>query len=225
MPLSLQWPRANTGDRLWHRERVLPALLDAGHDVVGVDISPDMLSIAEPKLASYLEDGRLRLLNHDFRLSPIEEQFDCVLVTFYTFNYLLKDEEQTAFLEYVSAAMARNTLIALDLFYPRTRSTPETEGQWQQSTFEIGGKTVTLRQSRRMMGDIEERLQMYIDDGKREEIVTHRRYASKEKMLSLPAEAGLANVRFTEGYSVSGFHELRDGENTASSFVVVAEKP
>lgn len=40
--------------------RVLAALLGAGHDIVGVDISPDMLSIAEQKLASYLDDGRLR---------------------------------------------------------------------------------------------------------------------------------------------------------------------
>ena len=42
--------------------RVLAALLGAGHDIVGVDICPDMLSIAEQKLASYLDDGRLRLL-------------------------------------------------------------------------------------------------------------------------------------------------------------------
>lgn len=42
--------------------RVLAALLGAGHDIVGVDISPDMLSVAEQKLASYRDDGRLRLL-------------------------------------------------------------------------------------------------------------------------------------------------------------------
>jgi len=205
--------------------RVLAALLGAGHDVVGVDISPDMLSIAEQKLASYLDNGRLRLLNHDFRLSPIEEQFDCVLVTFYIFNYLLEDEEQATFLRNVSTALVGNALIVLDLFYPRPRSRPETEGRWQRSTYRVGGRAITLRQKRKIAGDVEERLQVYIEDGKSEEILTHRRYNSKERMLSLLAEAGFTNVRFTNGYSVSGFHELRRGEETTSSFVAAAERP
>ena len=70
--------------------RIPQTLLDAGHTVAGVDVSSDMLSVAGKKwLATWTVKGST-LINHDFRLSPLTEQFACILVTFYTFNYLLE---------------------------------------------------------------------------------------------------------------------------------------
>ena len=68
-------------------------------------------------------------------------------------------------------------------------------------------------------------MQLYVEGAKGEEILTRRRYNSKHKMLRLLAGAGFRDVRITDGYSMSDLHELRDGERTASSVVVVAKKP
>jgi len=205
--------------------RVLQALLDVGHTVAGVDLSSDMLSIADKKLARYVDSQRLTLINHDFRLSPLTKQFACVLVTFYTFNYLLEDAEQSTFLKNIFITMVNSGSVVIDLFYPRPKSRPEIEDQWEQSTYEMQAKSIILKQKRRMIGDTEERIQIYTEGEKSIEIQTLRRFNEKHRMLSLLTGAGFVKVRFTDGYDLSHFHELKEGERTTSSFVVMAEKP
>jgi len=204
--------------------RVLEPLLGAGHGVTGVDISADMLSIAERKLARYINDGKLTLLNLDFRCAALPGLYACALVTFYTFNYLLDDAEQSAFLNNIHTALADNGLLVLDLFYPRPMSRPETADRWEQTTFTVAGGEVLLRQKRRMMDDIEERIQVYIQDGNSEEIQTLRRYSDKQRMHTLLTKAGFTGVMFTDGYGTSHWHELSVDEATTSSFVVMAVK-
>jgi SAM-dependent methyltransferase len=205
--------------------RVLQALLDTGHTVTGVDLSPDMLSIAEKKLARYVDSQSLTLINHDFRLSPLTKQFACALVTFYTFNYLLEDAAQSTFLKNIFITMVNRGSIVIDLFYPKPKSRPETEDQWEQSIYEVQAKSIVLKQKRRMIGDIEERIQIYTDGENSNEIQTLRRFNEKHRMHLLLIGAGFVKVRFTNGYDLSHFHELKEGERTTSGFVVMAEKP
>ena len=205
--------------------RVLRAFLEKGYQITGADISPEMLSIAAQKLSEHLMGGTLTLLDHDFRFSPLNQQFDRVLVTFYTFNYLLEDKEQSDFLRNVSASMASKALIMLDLFYPASKSKPEIDGQWQESTYETKKGRAILRQRRIMLGDVEERIQVYIEGESREEILTHRKHIPKENLAALLTEAGFANVRVAHGYSTPDLHRLERGEATTSSFLMIAEKP
>jgi SAM-dependent methyltransferase len=62
--------------------RVLRALLEGGCCVTGVDISDDMLRVAEAKLRAYLVQEQLVLKHQDFRCAPLQEQYDRILVTF-----------------------------------------------------------------------------------------------------------------------------------------------
>jgi hypothetical protein len=76
-----------------------------------------------------------------------------------------------------------------------------------------------------MVGEIEERVQLYGQGARREEILTRRRYLSKRKMLCLLAGAGFVDMSIVDGYSMSDLHHMQDGERTTSSFVVERHKP
>jgi hypothetical protein len=76
-----------------------------------------------------------------------------------------------------------------------------------------------------MVGDVEERIQIYTEEGSREEIVTLRRYARKEETARLLEKAGLCEIRVVDGYDPSGWHMLRPDEATTGSYVVTARRP
>ena len=202
--------------------RVLCALLRSEHSVVGVDISVEMLEIAETKLPEYLENKALRLEKHDFRDAPLSSVYDRALVTWYTFNYLLSKSDQDHFLVNVGESLAPNGLLVMDLFYPQTLARPGSENRWKESVMESDGQRVTLRQKRRMIGNIEERIQIFTDGDYRDEILTERRYVDKQEMAALLKDAGFTNVCFTNGYDETEFKSLHDGETTDFDFVCVA---
>ncbi len=110
--------------------RVLLPLLQTGHVVTGVDISEQMLRLAENKLIKNHLQERCILLNHNFVDQALPQTYGLALVTFYTFNYLLTPEHQKAFLGHVDESLLPGSLIVLHLFYPHTLSHPETNGKW-----------------------------------------------------------------------------------------------
>jgi len=204
--------------------RVLSALLGAGHHVIGVDISSDMLTVAEGKLHSYLESGKLKLLNHDLRLSPVRGDFNCVLVSYFTFNYLLDGEEQSAFLSNILALMQHGGVLVMDLMYPASMSNPAEDNRWKELTYEVAGSQLKLRQSKTMIRDIEKRIQIFAQNGHSEEITTYRRYVSKQEAFDLLTSVGFGDVKVTDGYDQSSFHAAGVSEPSTSSFVVMATK-
>jgi SAM-dependent methyltransferase len=205
--------------------RVLRALLEEGCRVTGVDVSDDMLRVAEAKLCEHLEQGKLVLKNHDFRCAPLQEQYDRILVTFFTFNYLLTASEQRQFLLNVRQSLAANGVVILDLFYPQPLAFPATSDQWQETVLQADGHQVALRQKRRMIGNIEERIQIYADETHQDEIVTRRRYVSKKQADALLAQTGFQSCQVTNGYTVSAFRPMGKAETTDSAFVCMARKP
>ncbi|MGA3085045.1 MAG: class I SAM-dependent methyltransferase, partial [Thermodesulfobacteriota bacterium] len=78
--------------------RVLLSLLRDGHVVTGVDISEEMLRLAGDKLQKNHLIEKCTLLNHNFVDSSLSQKIGLALVTFYTFNYLLSQDHQMAFL-------------------------------------------------------------------------------------------------------------------------------
>ncbi len=204
--------------------RVLRALLETGALVTGVDISREMLAVARAKLANYLETGQLRLLNHDFRIQPLDGTFDLVLVTFYTFNYLLTEDEQDRFLTNIHNSLAPQGMLLMDLFFPQPLARPESADQWSESVMAGNGGNVVLRQKRRMVGSVEERVQMYRESGTCDEIVTNRRYVTKQEAGVLLTRAGFSDVRVADGYASAEPHPVGVNEVTGSSFVCMAKK-
>jgi SAM-dependent methyltransferase len=204
--------------------RVLRALLETGAQVTGVDISAEMLDLARTKLADSPDSGQLRLLNHDFSSLPLYEIFDHIFVTFYTFNYLLTADEQLSFLRNVRKSLVPHGTVLLDLFYPQSLARPESDNRWTESLLDDIGITVLLRQKRSMTGAVEERVQMYHKGASRDEIVTLRRYVSKQEMVSLLKEAGFTDVKITDGYALNALHCLGATETSGSGFICMATK-
>jgi SAM-dependent methyltransferase len=202
--------------------RVLRPVLETGARVTGVDISEEMLAFAGEKLADYLECGQLVLINHDFRALSLAESFDHVFVSFYTFNYLLTEDEQARFLCNVRKCLAPHGTLLLDLFYPHPLARPESADQWTESFTTGGGGTLVLRQKRRMSGAVEERVQIYEKGDIRDEIVTNRRYVTKQEADALLTSAGFAEVRVANGYGLDDLHPVGATESTGSSFICAA---
>jgi SAM-dependent methyltransferase len=163
--------------------------------VTGVDVSADMLRVAEAKLRAYLVQKNLVLKNHDFRDAPLEGQYDRILVTFFMFNYLLTVSEQQQFLLNVRHSLATNGVMIIDLFYPQPLALPATSGQWQETVFQAEGQQIALRQRRRMVGNIEERIQIFVNGTHQDEIVTRRCYLSKKQAEVLLTQAGFQNLQ------------------------------
>ena len=199
--------------------RVLRTLLETEALVTGVDISGEMLAVARAKLANYLETGQLTLLDHDFRSQPLEGMFDLVLVTFYTFNYLLTEDEQDCFLANVHNSLAPQGMLMMDLFFPQPLARPEDADQWSESVMVGNGSNVVLRQKRRMVGSVEERVQMYRESGTCDEIITNRRYVTKQEVDVLLTRARFSDVRVADGYALTDPHPVGINEVTGSSFI------
>lgn len=203
--------------------RVLKCLAESGCNVLGVDISGDMLEIAETKLHRFLLSGNIRLNNFNFLDSCLDEKFDRVLITFYTLNYLIDDTQCELFLNNVQRSMNRNGMIIIDLFYPGPLQRPDTAGVWYKKDVEVNGKTVQLKDKRTMIGNVEERVQEYITEDKSIKIVSKRRFYSKQDILRILEKCGFDSIEVTDDYNVKEFHRVKCNEKVISNFIVKAE--
>ena len=98
--------------------RVLVPLVAAGSDVVGIDASPHMLSIAREKLEA--RDLNARLLQADMRSFDLEHKdFDLAIVAVKSFAYLTEPEDQLTCLKNIHAHLRPGGMLAIDLLHPR----------------------------------------------------------------------------------------------------------
>jgi SAM-dependent methyltransferase len=101
--------------------RVALALADAGHDVVGLDLSQAMLAVARSKLALLPEDVRMRVRFVEADMSDFEVggSFALAIAPFRAFQALLEPASQRACLLAVARHLRPGGLLALQLFDPR----------------------------------------------------------------------------------------------------------
>ncbi|MCP4404443.1 MAG: methyltransferase domain-containing protein [bacterium] len=203
--------------------RILKRFLQAGFQLTGIDISQEMLEIAEKKLSAFVAAEKLRLLSHDFSCEALPERYDKIFTTWYTFNYILDTPEN--FLHNLFRSAADRALAIFDLFYPKTLAAPERDDVWSNHEFQdVQEKTIHVKDKRRMLDDIEERTQIYEEDGRVREILTKRRYYSPEQMRKLLEKCGFSQVSFSEKYAADNFREqIRPGKGS-SHFIVKARK-
>jgi SAM-dependent methyltransferase len=101
--------------------RVALPLVEAGHDVTGLDNSPHMLARAQEKI-DRLEPGqreRIRLAQAnmvDFRL---DREFALVLIPYRGFQHVLTPEEQRRSLSCIHRHLRTHGRLIIDLFDPR----------------------------------------------------------------------------------------------------------
>lgn len=100
--------------------RVLVPLVAAGCDVVGIDVSPHMLAIAQHKLDSNHKTGRGQLVQADMRDFALDRtDFDLAIVAVKSFAYLTDRHDQLRALQRIAAHLRPGGALAMDLMHPR----------------------------------------------------------------------------------------------------------
>lgn len=89
------------------------AMAKRGLQVTGVDLSPEMLSIARERAA---KDGlEVKFLQQDMRLLSLRGRFDLVTCWFDSLNYLLRIDDLAQALAGVSRVLDKNSIFIFDV--------------------------------------------------------------------------------------------------------------
>ncbi|MBV9579650.1 MAG: class I SAM-dependent methyltransferase [Chloroflexi bacterium] len=109
--------------------RVLVPLAQAGLDIVGIDISPHMLSLAQAKLDASSPRGSAQLIQADMRTFRLDQHdFDLATVPVKSFAYLTQAADQLRCLESIHAHLRPGGLLAMDLMHPLPEWTSAARG-------------------------------------------------------------------------------------------------
>ena len=204
--------------------RILKAFLEKGYNITGVDISNKILNVAKRKLYNYTKINKLKLINHNFVISPITQTYTRILISFYTINYLLSTSELQSFLNNIYLSMRKNSAIIIDLFYPELYIKPEVENQWMFRSVYSDERNLILKYRKKMIGSIEERIQFFIEDTTKREIITYRRYIPKQDIYNKLEKIGFKNIKLWDGYTIHDIDSYNSGEKVYMNFVAVGEK-
>ena len=92
----------------------------SGVRVVAVDISPSMLSLLNARLKDEPPEvrDRVSVVEADACELDLGEEFDLVIVPYYTFNYFLTELDQRRALERIRTHMSDSACALLDVFIP-----------------------------------------------------------------------------------------------------------
>jgi ubiquinone/menaquinone biosynthesis C-methylase UbiE len=115
-------------------------LAQAGYEITGIELSPEMLEIAQEKLRQLPQDVQSRVsLNHgDVTNFQLDKKFAMVIIP-WSFKFLLTTDDQLACLRQVRKHLADDGAFILDLYPREATDWPEVETR----TVEIDGATIT----------------------------------------------------------------------------------
>ncbi|AWU96432.1 class I SAM-dependent methyltransferase [Azospirillum ramasamyi] len=101
--------------------RLTFALAEAGHEVIGLDLSDDMLAIAHRKLEAADEAVKRRvsfiqadICQADVCALRLGRRFDLAIAPFRVFNFLLNDDDRSRFLDGLHRLLSDNGRAVLD---------------------------------------------------------------------------------------------------------------
>ena len=100
--------------------RVLIPTARAGFEIVGLDLSDDMMAVCRKKLAAEPDDVQKRatLIQDDMRDFDLQRQFALVTIPFRPFQHLMTVEDQISCLETIHRHLQPGGKLILDLFNP-----------------------------------------------------------------------------------------------------------
>lgn len=101
--------------------RITLPIAEAGVDIVGLDLSPEMLALARVKLAVAPAEvqRRVQLIPGDMRTFALEQRFRLIAIPFRAFLHLLTVEDQRAALARIRAHLADGGRLIFNVFDPR----------------------------------------------------------------------------------------------------------
>jgi ubiquinone/menaquinone biosynthesis C-methylase UbiE len=177
--------------------RVTEFLLKKGCRVCGVDISEQMLEGARAKLAQFLSEGSLELVNHDFCQAPLGQgRFTKVLVTFFAYNHLLEGTED--FLLNLYRSTKEGGKIILHLAIPKNDSGPQDNSESKRSIFIHNKKLVVAHASESFENGIATVTRTLTVDGKKREVIYQTKYYTKDDLRRSLEAAGFKNVDYID---------------------------
>ena len=193
--------------------RITFMLAKAGYELTGVELSPEMLEIAENKLQQLpkVVQSRVSLNQGDITNFQLDSKFAMVIIP-WSFKFLLTTEDQLACFKQVREHLNDDGVFILDLYPTEITDKVGTETQ----TVEVNGSTITRTYT--SSADISTQLRhskVCVDvvhsDGKTEQIET-------ESVVSLimPRESELlvraAGFEIVEDYGGNDFSAYKPGD-------------
>ncbi|MFX1472528.1 MAG: class I SAM-dependent DNA methyltransferase [Promethearchaeota archaeon] len=120
--------------------RITLVLAQAGYDITGIELSSQMLEIAQEKLQRLPEDvqSRVSLKHGDVTDFHLDKKFALIIIP-WSFKFLLTTDDQLACLKQVRNHLTDNGVFILDL-YPREAIDM---GERDSETVEIDDATIT----------------------------------------------------------------------------------
>ena len=98
--------------------RVTLALAEAGHTVVGLELSDEMRAIAQEKIEEAGLADRVRLVAGDMRRFKLDQHFGLVIAPINTFLHNLTLDDQLATLNSIKKHLRPGGLLVLDCYNP-----------------------------------------------------------------------------------------------------------
>lgn len=99
--------------------RISIPMAEAGLDVTGIDLSPEMLERAKAKAEERGVADRLRLMQGDMRNFDLGETFSIIMIPFRSFLHLLHIREQMKALSCIRKHLAPGGKFVMNVFVPK----------------------------------------------------------------------------------------------------------
>ena len=121
--------------------RLMAIMESEGYRVTGLDLSPEMLALAQPRV-------RGRLIQSDMRELGFRGEFDAILCMGSSFTYMSTDRDALKALRGFYDALKPGGILVFDNF-DAERFDPERYRHWRENVYRVEGATITRRSRNR----------------------------------------------------------------------------
>ncbi len=213
--------------------RVLIPTARAGFEIVGLDLSEDMMAVCRKRLAAESEDvqARATLITGDMRDFDLDRQFALATVPFRPFQHLTTVEDQISCLKTIHRHLTPGGKLILDMFNPWVEFlAADNVGKemGDEPEFELSGGRKVIRRFRITSRDFFTQVQQveiifYVThpDGTKERLV----HAFPMRFIwRWEAEHLLARCGFEVEHLYAGYDKSEYGSKEPGELIFVAEK-
>ncbi|MGK5509167.1 class I SAM-dependent methyltransferase [Brevibacillus formosus] len=188
------------------------ALARRGYEVVGVDLSPVLLQLAEEQ-NTY---PQLSFARCDMRDIPFHEEFDIVVNLFTSFGYFSTDEENANVIRNMAQALKTKGEVVIDFL----NAAYVIDNLVPQSTKEVSG--MLIKEERWIQDGFVKKRILISDESSNEprEYMEQVRLFSAQQMIAMLTEAGFEKIQVFGNYQ---FEEYVANESPRMIFYAVKQ--